>query len=126
MNTRTLPSEGRPSPRYGYLGMWNFCLGPDSPIPGKRLRVGIIDCDGKVVRKFEQIRGECIDPGYIDFFISHRCRPAVHEMPVVDIDADGNIVKVLCPNYTQSMGMVLYLQMLRAWAEEHGNPEWAL
>jgi len=126
MSKRKLPTEGRKSLRYGHLGMWNFCLGPDSPIPGKRLRVGIIDSEGLTVRKFEQIRGSCIDPGYVDFFMSHKCRPAVHEMPVVDIDANGNIVKVICSDYKQSMGMSLYLQMLKAWVDEYGNPEWAL
>ena len=126
MDKRKLPSEGRKSPRYAHLGMWNFCLGPDSPVPGKRLRIGIIDGEGNTVRRFEQIRGECIEPGYIDFFLSHRCRPGVYEMPLVDIDSEGNIVSVLCPHYAQSMGAELYFKLLKAWVEEHGSPEWAL
>lgn len=126
MSERKLPTEGRKSPRFGYLGMWNFCLGPDSPLPGDRLRVGILDLGGNVVRKFEQIRGACIDPGYVDFFECHRCRPATHEMPIVDIDASGQIQKVLCPHYTQAMGMELYLKLLEAWVTEHGRKEWAL
>jgi len=126
MDERKLPTEGRRSPRFGHLGMWNFCLGPASPIPGDRLRVGILDMDGNVVRRFEQIRGACTDPGYVDFFESHRCRPATHEMPIVDIDAEGKITEVLHPNYTQSMGMDLYLRLLEAWVTEHGNREWAL
>ncbi len=126
MGERKLPSEGRKSPRFGHLGMWNFCLGPASPIPGDRLRVGILDQDGNVIRKFEQIRGECIDPGYVDFFESHMCRPATHEMPIVDIDASGQIQKVLYPHYAQSMGMELYLKLLEAWVTEYGRTEWAL
>ena len=126
MSDRKLPNEGRKSPRFGHMGMWNFCLGPASPIPGDRLRIGILDNDGNVVRRFEQIRGACIDPGYVDFFMSHNCKPATHEMPIVDIGADGRIVKVLCPHYTQSMGMDLYLRLLEAWVTEHGNSEWAL
>lgn len=121
-----LPNEGRKSLCFGHLGMWNFCLGPDSPIPGDRLRVGILDQDGNVVRRFEQIRGSCIDPGYVDFFMSHNCRPAAYEMPIVDIDANGAIVKVLCPDYTQATGMELYLKLLEAWGTEHGRKEWAL
>ena len=126
MDKRKLPSEGRKSPRFGHLGMWNFCLGPDSPLPGDRLRVGILDQNGNVVRRFEQIRGTCIDAGYVDFFGSHRCRPSVHEMPILDIDAEGKIVKVLCADYQQSMGMALYLQLLEAWVTEHGQKAWAL
>ena len=108
MNDRKLPTDGRKSPRCGHMGMWNFCLGLASPIPGDRLRIGILDTDGNVVRRSAQIRGACIDPGYVDFFMSHNCRPATHEMPIVDIGAYGNIVKVLSPHYTQAMGMDLY------------------
>jgi len=126
MNPRTLPTEGRKSPRFGHLGMWNLSLGPDSPFPGERLRIVLLNQDGKAVRRFEQIKGHCIDPGYVDFFLSHKCRPALHELPIVDIDADGQIVKVLHPDYRASLGQALYLQLIEAWAKEHGRPEWAL
>ena len=45
---------------------------------------------------------------------------------IVDIDADGQIVKVLHPDYRQELGPALYLQLIEAWAKEHGRPEWAL
>jgi hypothetical protein len=124
--TCTLPDRGRASPRYGHLGMWNYSLGPNSPIPGQRLQVGILDQDGRIIRRFEQIEGRCIDPGYVDFFLSHNCRPALHEMPIVDIDQDGQIVSVLCAHYTQSMGMDLYLKLLGDWVHRWGKPEYAL
>lgn len=124
--TRTLPDRGRPSPRYRHLGMWNYSLGPHSPIPGPRLKVLILDQAGRIIRRFEQIEGRCIDPGYVDFFLSHHCRPAVHEMPIVDIDQDGQIVSVLCRHYTQGMGMDLYLRLLDAWVNRWGRAEYAL
>lgn len=124
--TRTLPDRGRPSPRYGHLGMWNYSLGPNSPIPGQRLQVLILDQAGEIIRRFEQIEGRCIDEGYVDFFESHHCRPAVHEMPIVDIDAEGRIVTVLCPHYTQSTGMEIYLKLLGEWVNQWGKPEYAL
>ncbi len=119
-----VPDRGNPSPRYGHLGMWNYCLGPSSPIPGPRLVVLIMDDKGKVVRRFEQIRGECTDPGYVDFFMSHNCRPAQHEYPIVDIDENGKIVKVLCRHYSADMGMDLYLRLLKEWAEANGKIDW--
>ena len=124
--TRTLPDRGRPSPRYGHLGMWNYSLGPSSPIPGQRLQVLILDQAGEIIRRFEQIEGRCIDEGYVDFFESHRCRPALHEMPIVDIDAEGCIAAVLCRHYTQSMGMEIYLKLLGDWGNQWGKPEYAL
>ena len=123
---RQLPDRGRKSPRYGHLGMWNLSLGPNSPIPGARLETCILDESGKMVRRFEQIEGKCVDAGYVDFFLSHNCRPAVHEMPIVDIDAEGKISAVLHPNYTQALGMALYLKLIGDWARKWGKPEYAL
>lgn len=123
---RKLPLQGRPSPRFWHLGVWNYSLGPNSPVPGERLQIFILDAAGRTVRRFEQIQGRCIDPGYVDFFLSHNCRPAVHERPVVDIDENGNIATVLHPNYTQDMGMDLYLRLLTAWVEKWGRREYAL
>ena len=119
-----LPKFGNPSPRYGHLGMWNYCLGPNSPIPGERLIVLILDQQGEMVRRFEQIRGQCTEPGYVDFFNSPMCRPAVHQYPLVDFSADGKEFHVLCPHYTENMGMDLYLNLLKDWAYKYGRPEW--
>ena len=119
-----LPDSGRPSPRYGHLGMWNYCLGPNSPLPGERLIVLLLDDKGHVFRRFEQIRGVCTDPGYVDFFNSPNCRPAAHEYPLVDFSADGKEFNVVCPHYCQSMGMDLYLKLIREWVLKYGKAEW--
>ena len=123
---RELPAQGRPSPRYRHLGVWNFCLGPQSPIPGDRMQIFIIDQAGNIVRRFEQIEGRCIDPGYVDYFESHRCRPAVNERPIMDINEGGKIAAVLHPNYTQELGMDLYLKLLWEWVQRWGREEYAL
>ncbi len=124
--SRPLPAQGNKSPRYGHLGMWNYCLGPNSPISGPRLIIMILDQQGRAVRRLEQIRGDCIDEGYVDFFLSHNCRPASYEYPLVDIDAQGNIAEVLHPNFTPGMSMDVYLDILKDWACEWGRPEYAL
>lgn len=123
---RPLPAQGNKSPRYGHLGMWNYCLGPNSPIPGPRLIVMIIDQQGTIVRRLEQIRGDCIEEGYVDFFLSHNCRPASYEYPLVDIDQHGNIAQVLHPNFTPGMSMDIYLEILGNWANRWGKPDYAL
>jgi hypothetical protein len=123
---RTLPDHGRKSPRYGHLGMWNYSLGPNSPVPGPRLIVMIIDQQGQVVRRLEQIRGNCIDEGYVDFFLSHNCRRAAHEYPLVDIDAKGQIAALLHPNFTPGTSMDIYLGILEKWVSKWGEPEYAL
>lgn len=125
MGQRTLPTQGRKSPRHGDMGLWVFSLGPASPVPGERLQLGIIDADGNVVRRFEQIQGRCLDEGYVDFFLGPNCRPASYEMPIVDITPDGKAT-VLCTHYSQQMGPDLYLRLLAAWVAEHGRKENAL
>ena len=125
-DTRKLPDEGAPSKRWAHLGLWVFSLGPNSPVAGERLRLAILNEAGKIVRRFEQIEGRCIDPGYVDFFESHHCRPAVHERPIVDIDESGKIAAVLHPNYTQDLGMELYLRLLGEWARKWGRTEYAI
>jgi hypothetical protein len=106
--------------------MWNLSLGPNSPIPGERLEVVIIDEEGNIVRRFEQVRGKCTDPGYVDFFMSAACRPASHEYPIVDVDESGKVVGIICQHYAQSMGMDLYLKLLTEWVTKHGKPEYAI
>lgn len=88
--------------------------------------MAILDQNGTIVRRFEQIRGACTDPGYVDFFMSHNCRPATHEYPIVDIGADGKVAEVIVRHYSQDMGMALYLQLLEKWVTKHGKPEWAI
>ena len=126
MKTRTLPTQGRKSPRYGHLGLWNQSLGPNSPVPGERLILLILDEEGKVVRRLEQIRGNCIDPGYVDFFLSHNCRPAAHEYPLVDIDEKGEIAEMLHPDFRPGTSMTVYLAILSGWMSKWGKPEYAL
>ncbi len=86
----------------------------------------ILDQQGRVVRRLEQIRGNCIDEGYVDFFLSHNCRPAIHEYPLVDIDQNGQIQQLLHPNFTPGTSVDVYLAILEAWATRWGKPEYAL
>lgn len=122
---RPLPSTGQKSTRFPHLGVWVFGLGPKSPVPSDRLKVAILDETGRVVRRFEQVTGMMIDEGYVDYFLGPNCRPAVALHPIIDIDRDGKQTTLL-PDYTQAMGMALYLQTLERWATTHGKPEYAL
>jgi hypothetical protein len=122
---RVLPTTGRPSPRYGHLGLWVFGLGPNGNPRSERLQLGLINEEGVVVRRFEQIEGRCLDQGYVDFFLGPNCRPAVYEMPLVDIGPTG-AVTVLVTHYAQSMGQGIYLETLGKWCTDHGSLKWDL
>ena len=126
MSERKLPTIGVPNGRFANLGVWTFCLGPGSPVPGERLKLGILDQEGNVVRRFEQIEGRCLDEGYVDFFLGPNCRPARYERPLVDIDIDNQVMHVLHPDFSPRCGMGVYLELVRQWAEQYGRPEYAL
>lgn len=122
---RVLPSTGRPSPRHGHLGLWVFSLGPSGNPSGERLQLALLDETGAVVRRFEQVEGRCLDPGYVSFFGGPNCRPAVHEMPLVDVAPNG-AQTILMRDYHPSMGMQPYLDALGRWCMEHGSAAWDL
>lgn len=69
---------GYRSPKNGHLGVYTLCSGPDpnGPKPGERLIIVIYDKDDNIVRRLEQVKGNCLDPGYVDFFNSMKCRPS--------------------------------------------------
>ena len=53
---RILPNNGTKSTRYPHLGVWVFSLGPNSPVPGDRLQLAIINQRGDVERRMEQVQ----------------------------------------------------------------------
>jgi hypothetical protein len=113
---------GEPSTRHPGLGVYVHSLGPSSPIPGERLQIVIYDQQDNIVRRFEQVRGECLDPGYVDFFLSSRCRPAIYLWPLVDIDMEGKQT-ILVENFRSGMDMNIFYRALTEWVEKYGVPQ---
>ena len=116
--------EGWRSPKWGHLGVYFLCTGPGpgGPAPGERVRVVIYDKNDNVVRRFEQLRGECVDPGYVDFWNSPRCRPAQYLRPLVDIAPDGKVTTLL-GDFKPHMGRELFETIFVSWVKTHGVPE---
>jgi hypothetical protein len=120
MNTTT-KRQGYRSPKNGHLGVYTLCSGPDpnGPAPGERLIIVIYDGDDNIVRRLEQVKGNCIDPGYVDFFLSAKCRPSVHDYHIIDIDRDGN--KTILATHTTPTQAVQWLTAnVPLWVKEHG------
>lgn len=113
--------EGFRSPKYGHRGVYFLCTGPgpDGPRPGDRVQVVIYDREDKVVRRFEQVQGECLDPGYVDFFGSPKCRPAKYRMPLVDIAPDGTQT-VLLQDFQPGTPRSVMSDVFGAWVAQHG------
>lgn len=120
--------EGKMSPRYGNLGVYNVCLGPDAPIPnlrGPRMKVVIYDREDNVVRRLEEVKGENLQPGYVSFFESE-CRPSIDMYYVVDIDPATEQQTIMMQRTSQRSHyctMEEWIAFVGKWAQEHGVPQ---
>lgn len=114
--------EGFRSPKYGHRGVYFLCTGPDpsGPRPGPRLQAVVYDENDRVVRRFEQVQGECLDEGYVSFFGGHKDRPARYRMPLVDISPDG-VQTVLAHDFQPHSPRSVIETAFRAWVEAHGR-----
>ena len=109
--------QGEPYSHFADRGVWIHSLGPQSRIPGPRLMLAIYDAEGNCLRKLEQIRGACLDKGYVDFFGGPNCRPARYDMPVVDIDPESNQQNVMAHNLAPRA----LRPLVDRWSAEHGT-----
>lgn len=78
--------EGKASPRFGARGLHNINLGGGS-IP---LLIKLYGPSDEVLAVLTEEKGECIDPGYVDFFLGPNCRPAKHRRYLVEKLPDGS------------------------------------
>ena len=117
VNRRGIPWE-----RYPGTGVYIISLGPQSPIPGERLQLIIYDQDDRIARRFEEERGNCIDQGYVDFFNSSRCRPAVDMYRLVDIgpNSEKNVIYEYLP---AEMSREVYFRLVTDWVACYGVPQ---
>jgi hypothetical protein len=116
--------EGRPSKNFSHLGVHNICLGPSSPVlPGPRLKMVMYNDKDEVIRRLEEVEGECLDPGYVDFFNSPKCRPAVYQHHIVDIAPDGTqtILSSNPERFGRDPGA--WIELVGKWANEHAIKE---
>ena len=77
--------EGKASVRFGARGLHNINLGGGS-VP---LLIKLYGPNDEVLATLTEERGECIDPGYVDFFLGPNCRPAKYTYYLVEKLPDG-------------------------------------
>ena len=112
---------GFPSPKYSARGVYFLSTGPDlaGPRPGPRVQAVIYDAEHRVVRRFEQIEGACVEEGYVDFFGSARCRPGRSRMPLVDIAPDG-VQTTLVADFQLGDDRSVFQEAFRSWVAAYG------
>jgi hypothetical protein len=111
---------GYKSPKFPNDNVYFLCTGPDpkGPCPGERLIVVIYDNSDNVIRRLEQVKGNCIDEGYVDFFNSYKCRPSVYDYHIIDTDKEGN--KSILATHSYASDALGWLQQnFPKWVEKH-------
>jgi hypothetical protein len=116
--------KGFRSPKNGHLGVYTLCSGPDprGPVPGPRFILVIYDKDDVIVRRLEQVRGDCLDDGYVDFFNSLKCRPAIFSYHMVDIDIIGNR-EILATHISPAEASQWLKENVPVWVSKHSIPQ---
>jgi hypothetical protein len=123
MTTNTA-RKGYRSSKNGHLGVYTVCSGPDpnGPVPGERLVIVIYDQQDHIVRRLEQVRGDSLDPGYVDFFESATCRPALYSYHIIDIDKDQQ-PHILASHTSPSAAKEWLVENVPKWVQGHGVPQ---
>lgn len=109
--------EGKPSKNFGARGLHFINLGSHStPMLAK-----LYDAQDRVVATLTEEKGECIDPGYVDFFLGPNCRPVKFNRYVVEKLPDGS-TGVLHDNPTRlASDYAGWVAFLDNWVSRHGH-----
>lgn len=110
--------EGNPSPRFGARGLHSISLGGGST----PLLLKLYDANDDVLATLTEEKGECIDPGYVDFFLGPNCRPAKYQRYLVEKLPDGT-TGVLHDNPAGlARNFDAWVKFLDTWVTRHETP----
>lgn len=107
--------EGNPSVRFGARGLYQVHLGGGNT----PLLMKLYDEQDNVLATLTEEKGECIDPGYVDFFLGQNCRPAKHKRYLVEKLPDGT-TNVLHDNPAElAKDFPAWVAFLDRWVSKH-------
>lgn len=107
--------EGKPSPRFGARGLHFITLGSfNTPMVAK-----LYDKNDNVLAILTEELGECIDPGYVDFFLGPNCRPAKHQKYLVEKLPDGTTGVLHDSPMVLARDMPTWVEFLDKWVARH-------
>jgi hypothetical protein len=109
--------EGKPSTRFGARGLHSISNGGGST----PLLLKLYGQDDAVLATLTEEKGECIDPGYVDFFLGPNCRPAKYQKYLVEKLPDGTM-GILHDNPAALAGdFDAWVKFLDTWVARHEN-----
>lgn len=107
--------EGKPSERFGARGLHQISFGNN----GTPLLLKLYDQQDNILATLTEEKGECIDSGYVDFFLGSNCRPEKHKKYLVEHLPDGRR-EVLHDNpETIAKDLDVWVEFLDKWIAKH-------
>ncbi len=107
--------EGKPSPRFGHRGLHIINLGGGNA----PLLLKLYGPDDQVLAMLTEEKGECIDPGYVDFFLGPNCRPAKYQRYLVERLADGTTGVLHDNPASLARDLPAWIAFLDKWVGRH-------
>ncbi|UVE16146.1 hypothetical protein NVV93_10900 [Pseudomonas sp. LS44] len=111
--------QGTPSQRFGQRGLHILHLGGGTTTP---LLLHLYGADDQLLASLSEERGECLDPGHVDFFLGPNCRPARYARQLVETLPDGRTAVVPGDPAALSKNPTAWLAFLDAWISRHEPP----
>jgi hypothetical protein len=107
--------EGKPSKRFGARGLHQIELGGGN----KPLLLKLYGPEDEVLATLTEKKGECIDPGYVDFFLGPNCRPAKYQKYLVEILPNGTTGVLHDNPEALARDFNAWVEFLDKWVAKH-------
>jgi hypothetical protein len=75
--------------------------------------------EDEVLATLTEKMGECIDPGYVDFFLGPNCRPAKYQKYLVEILPDGTTGVLHDNPEALARDFNAWVEFLDKWVAKH-------
>jgi hypothetical protein len=109
--------EGKPSSNFGHRGLHFIHMGgSNTPLLAK-----LYGPDDEVLATLTEVKGECIDPGYVDFFLGPNCRPAKYKTYLVEKLPDGSTGVLHDDPPALAKNKPEWILFLETWVKRHEN-----
>lgn len=107
--------EGKPSVRFGARGLHQIHLGGGNT----PLLMILYDDQDNVIATLTEEKGECLDSGYVDFFLGPNCRPAKHQKYLVEKLPDGTVAILHDNPRALARDFATWVTFLDKWVSRH-------
>jgi hypothetical protein len=107
--------DGKPSIRFGARGLHNIQLGGG----GTPMLLKLYGPNDEVLATLTEVRGECIDEGYVEFFLGPNCRPALYKSYVVETLPNGTVRVLHDDPVALASNFPAWVAFLERWVSRH-------